>query len=204
MGTYRDLNDYEIMYMVEEDDDAKELLFDKYRPIVLKMASKYRMEGKKIGLEVDDLIQEGYMGLVSAIKNYNPDDKTLFYTYALISIKSKIVNCLRSNSCKKHYCLNQSISLSKPVVSDRDLTLSDFIIDNNSVVPDSIVQERELTGLVKDYLYALDFDMAAIMELMINGFSSIDIARLLDLSNKNVSNNIFRIRKKLHNYLEFM
>lgn len=204
MGTYRDLNDYELMYMVEENDDAKELLFDKYRPIVLKMANKYKLEGKKIGLEIDDLIQEGYVGLVSAIKNYNPDDKTLFYTYALISIKSKIINCLRSGACKKHYCLNQSISLSKPVVNDRNLTLSDFIIDNNSVVPDLIVQEKELTDLLKDYLYTIDVNMAAIMELMINGFSTIDIAILLDLSNKNVSNYIFRIRKKLREYLRFI
>ena len=31
MSTYRDLNDYEIMYLVEEEyDDARELLFEKY------------------------------------------------------------------------------------------------------------------------------------------------------------------------------
>ena len=57
MGTYRDLNDYELIYMVEENDDARELLFDKYKPIVKKMASKYKMEASKVGLDIDDLIQ---------------------------------------------------------------------------------------------------------------------------------------------------
>ena len=72
MGMYKDLNDYEIMYLVEENDDvANELIFIKYRPIILNIAIKYKEEAKKYGLELDDLIQEGYVGLYSAMKNYN-------------------------------------------------------------------------------------------------------------------------------------
>ena len=41
MKNYRDLNDYEIMYLVEENDDAKELLLEKYKPIIINMAIKY-------------------------------------------------------------------------------------------------------------------------------------------------------------------
>ena len=45
METYRDLNDYEIMYMIEENDEAKDLLFDKYRPIVVNIAKNYLLNG---------------------------------------------------------------------------------------------------------------------------------------------------------------
>jgi len=201
MGTYRDLNDYELMYMVEENEDAKDLLFDKYRPIVIKMANKYKLEAKKIGLELDDLIQEGYVGLMGAIKNYNPNDKTLFYTYAIISINSKLLNCIRANSCKKHYCLNQSISLSKPISSNQDLMVLDFIRDNDANNPDLLAEEKELSCLLKGCLYSLEFNLAAVMELTMNGFSNSDISVLLDLPSKSISNCLFRIRKRMHESL---
>ncbi len=202
MGTYRDLNDYELMYMVEENDDAKELLFDKYKPIVKKMASKYRLEASKVGLEVEDLIQEGYIGLISAIKNYNPDDDALFYTYAVISIKSKLLNCIRMSSCKKHYCLNQSISLSKPISVDSDLIILDFIEDTNTEIPDLVVYENQISSLLKDSLYNLEITAAGILELTMNGFSNGDIAILLGVSNKTVYNYLFKIRKKIRKSLD--
>lgn len=202
MGTYRDLNDYELMYMVEENDDAKELLFDKYKPIVKKMASKYRLEASKVGLEVEDLIQEGYIGLISAIKNYNPDDDALFYTYAVISIKSKLLNCIRMSSCKKHYCLNQSISLSKPISVDSDLIILDFIEDTNTEIPDLVVYENQISSLLKDSLYNLEIIAAGIFELTMNGFSNGDIAILLGVSNKTVYNYLFKIRKKIRKSLD--
>ena len=59
MSTYRDLNDYEIMYLVEEEnDDARELLFEKYKPIIYRLAISYQKEAKQYGLELEDLIQE--------------------------------------------------------------------------------------------------------------------------------------------------
>ena len=61
MSTYRDLNDYEIMYLVEEEnDDARELLFEKYKPIIYRLAISYQKEAKQYGLELEDLIQEEY------------------------------------------------------------------------------------------------------------------------------------------------
>ena len=204
MGTYRDLNDYEIMYMVEESDEAKDLLFDKYRPIIINMANKYRIEAKKIGLELEDLVQEGYVGLYGAIKNFNPSEDTLFYTYALISIRSKILNCLKQNSCQKYQSLNNSISLSKPVFEDEDSTLIDYIVDKNAVSPEDIIEEVEILNYVSDFLYTLNINLACILELNINGFNNHDIVQLLDCSYKRVTNSLFRIKKRLNKYCDLV
>lgn len=202
MAIYRDLNDYEIMYMVEENDDARELLFDKYRPIILNIANKYRLEAKKNGLELEDLIQEGYLGLYSAIRNYNSNENTLFYTYAMLSIRSKILNCLKMNSNQKHMCLNNSVSLTQSV-SDKndDSMVIDFIADEKSMYPDVVYEEKEFFDKFKILLFSLDINCASVLELHLNGFSNIDIAYLLDFSFKEVSNRLFKSRKKLHNYL---
>ena len=198
METYRDLNDYEIMYMIEENNDAKELLFEKYKPIIINMANKHRLEAKKLGLEIDDLVQEGYIGLNSAIKNYNPNNKSLFYTYALLSIKSKIVNALRANNSLKKKVLNNCVSLSKMVSYDSDSTFLDFVVDEKAVNPDLLIEEKSLISLVHDFIYSLDIDNASIFELSINGFNNSDIGKLLCCSSKMVANNLFRIRKKFH------
>lgn len=201
METYRDLNDFEIIYMIEESDEARDLLFDKYRPIVVNMAKSYLSQGKKLGLELDDLIQEGYLGLYSAIRNYNADEKTLFYTYAILSIRSKILNCLKANDSKKSQSLNQSISLSKPVFEDNGLSLIDCVIDKNAINPYQFILENETISLVNKFLYELDINLASVFELNLNGFNNSDISKLLGFSNKLVSNNLFRVRKRLYEYL---
>ena len=201
MEVYRDLNDYELMYMIEENDDAKDMLFDKYRPIIVNMARKYLLEGKKVGLELDDLIQEGYIGLYAAIRNYNPDHSSLFYTYAILSINSKILNALKKSSTQKRETLNHSISLSKPISIDSETTFIDLLVDDNSLLPDMLIEEKELSKIVSDYLYSLDIDVASILELSINGFNNVDIGKMLGYSSKYISNVLFRVRRKLHQLL---
>lgn len=200
MGIYRDLNDYEIIYMIEESDEAQDLLFEKYRPIIINIASKYKLEAKSLGLELDDLIQEGYVGLYSAIRKYNPNQNVLFYTYALVSIRSKILNCLKINGALKFQNLNKSISLSKPVFNDDDLSLIDYIVDKSAINPNTVIEEIETIDHITNFMYSLDIDVACFFELNLNGFSNTDISKLMDCSYKRVANNLFRIRKKLNQY----
>lgn len=69
---YKDLNDYEVVYMVKEnDDDAREIIFNKYIPIVKKIASNYLAYAKLARIEYDDLVQEGLIALNVAINRYN-------------------------------------------------------------------------------------------------------------------------------------
>ncbi len=202
MGNYRDLNDYEVMYLVEEnDDDAKDLLYQKYKPLILSIALEYRQEAKECGLEMDDLIQEGYVGLYNASKNYNSKISTLFYTYAMISIKSKIINCLKGKNALRHRILNQSISLYHPIPNTDQCTLMDLIEDKNALLPHFLVEENDTKQRVKNYLFSLDFPHSLIFELKCNGFNPSDISQLLDLPLKKVSNILFSLRKDFQSYL---
>jgi len=204
MGTYKDLNDYEIMYMVEENDDARDLLFNKYRPIIVNIANKYKLDGERLGFEVDDLVQEGYLGLYSAIRNYNCEEDALFYTYALLSIKSKILNALKIGNTQKKKSLNYSISLSTPIDYDSDLLLGDFIIDDKAINPDKVLDEKVIFDNLRFFLYSLDINRASIFELNLNGFNNRDISNLLNCPVKTVANTLFRVKKKLINYYDLV
>ena len=177
MSTYRDLNDYEIMYLVEEEnDDARELLFEKYKPIIYCLAVNYQKEAKQYGLELEDLIQEAYVGLSSAVKNYNSDNNVLFYTYAIVSMKNRILNVLTAKSSTKHKCLNQAISLYMPVNRNNECYLIDITEDKNEVLPQLLVEENETENIIHNFILSLDFPHSCILELKMNGFSNCDIA----------------------------
>lgn len=203
MATYKDLNDYEVMYLVEENnEDAKEVLFCKYKPLILKMAYHYQKEAKTCGLEIDDLVQEAYLGLYYAIQTYDANNDALFYTYAVIAIKSKILNCIKGKSSMKHKCLNQGISLCQPSSNLEDGMLFDFIEDKNALLPHLMVEENEMSSKIRRFLLTLDFPQSCVFELKMSGFQNKDIAKLLVLPLKTVSNLLFQIRNKLKNYLK--
>lgn len=203
MATYKDLNDYEVMYLVEENDEyAREILFCKYKPLILKMAYQYQKEAKSCGLEIDDLVQEAYLGLYYAIKTYDANNDALFYTYAIISIRSKILNCIKGKSSAKHKCLNQGISLYQPTLNLDDGIFFDSIEDKNALLPHLIVEENEMNSILKNFLFTLNFSQSCVFELKMSGFQNKDISQLLDIPLKKVANILFRIRNKLKNYLE--
>ncbi len=196
MGEYKDLNDYEIMYMIQEnEEDAKNILFRKYRPIVVSFAKKYLVHAKKYGLELEDLVQEGFLGLYSAIRNYDADSGTLFYTYANIAIRSKILNCVMRKNLEKREAL-APLSLTELVSSNGDLTLMDVLENKNAPLPHIEVDINDLLIQIKQFMLSLEFPGSLIFELKFNGFTMIDIASLLDLSYKTVSNVLYRIRKE--------
>lgn len=73
-------------------ESAKALVISQLKT-VLNIAKEY----KNYGLPEEDLIQEGNIGLMKAVKNYNISHKVRLYTYSLVWIKSEIQNYIIKN-----------------------------------------------------------------------------------------------------------
>jgi len=71
-------------------------LVEDYLYLVKIIANKYRKTSK--GLDFQDLIQEGSIGLLNAIEHYDPSYGTKFSTYAGFWIKQAITYALTSRS----------------------------------------------------------------------------------------------------------
>lgn len=65
--------------------------------------------GRKV--EIDDMIQIGYMGLVDASHRYEPREGVTFAAYAAIRIRGSIMDFLRSNStlCRTTIIMQQKV-----------------------------------------------------------------------------------------------
>ena len=202
MKNYADLNDYELLYMIGENDDiANNMMYQKYMPIIKKEASRLYKYAHKLGLEKSDVEQEGYTALFSSLKNFNYDKNVLFYTYVVTAIKRKMMNLIRINLSNKNKSLNNSISLDKSITED-DATLLSFLADDKIISPESAFIEKSIINDVKSLLYSMPIDDASILELKINGFKVKEMAILLGMKNHSILHLLNRIKKNLNFIIE--
>jgi len=68
------------------DETAMARLVDSHLPFVVKMARKYR----NYGLPLQDLIQEGTVGLMQAVRRFDPSRDVRFATYAMWWVRAAI------------------------------------------------------------------------------------------------------------------
>lgn len=195
---YRDYNDYELLsYISEKNEEASEVLFEKYRPLILATANRMLGYCKNTGLELNDLIQEGMLGLNLAMNSFDEEKDTSFYTYAKMCIERKIISQVVASRRLKHKVLNDSLSLENTDENNTDYVYDKSLTDN-SYNPEEILfngeNEKDLVKEVSDIL--TDFE-AQVFELKINGFDYKEIAEILDKDIKAIDNALQRIKVKI-------
>lgn len=199
---YKDLNDYELLYLVSErSEDAYNEIYKKYHNIIAKEANKYYRYFKHLGIEYDDLYQSGFIGLDNAIRNFSDKEGVLFYSYASLFIKREIQSQITSANRNKHNILNYSISLDKEL--DDDTSLGELISNDDTTVDEKLMSSINRKRII-DLKYNLPPLQAAIYELRLNNFSNIEISNLLDISYKSVDNALHSIKKTLKKYKLFV
>lgn len=77
--------------------DEREEMILKYIPYVKYIASRL-VSGKPPGIEFEDLISYGIIGLIDAIEKFEPSKGIKFETYATLRIKGSIIDELRKIS----------------------------------------------------------------------------------------------------------
>ena len=186
---------------------AEETLIRNYSGIVYKKAKAYFMAGA----DIEDVVQEGMIGLLKAVRNYDADKNASFGTFAERCVTNQIISAIRSADRIKHKPLNTSVSLSRPVGPDGKssdtaesggITLGDTLGTNPADGPDELL-------IIKDVAYYIlnngdnifsDLEMKVLNEY-IKGFTTAQIAERLGKSNKSVDNALQRTKKKVNEYL---
>ena len=197
---YKNLNDYEQLYLVCENDEyAKEKIFNKYKPIIVSIAKKYLTYSNN-RFYLDDLIQEGYIGLNRAISSFDDKENVLFYTFSIVCIERQIKSYYRQFKTLKNYHFYNSYSLDMEI---DDMTLSDIVEDKSilnspTLFLDNSCLEEELIN----FKHSLDFRTSLVFELRYNGFKYREIADLLDISIGIVDSSIHNCKERLKKFLK--
>ena len=95
------------------DRVAEERLVMRYNRLVRMCARPYFLAGG----DSEDLIQEGMVGLLAAIREYDSSKAAVFRTYAEVCIKNRLFSVIKAAARDKHTPLNNSVSFETPLFS---------------------------------------------------------------------------------------
>lgn len=181
------------------DSFAKEELVKKYTPMV-----KYIVRNNYIKtLEFEDMLQEGLIGLLSAIDEYNSKDYNVkFSSFAYLCIVRKIYNIIRQSNNYKNRTLNYAVSLQAPTDSSQTRTLLDFITSDQTIDPEEVFENKwtaeRINSLLQNHLSLLEY---TVIGLVLNGYTIGEIEERIGVDAKSVDNARTRVRCKLQRIL---
>lgn len=125
------MNNEELVQLYQSGDNkALEELIQANTGIINKISNKYN--GINRELELEDLYQNGVLGLITAAKKYDfrNEKKAKFITYAVFYIDRYIHMCVNGNGSKEmgnNKFYNSCISLNAPIREDESEELINFI-----------------------------------------------------------------------------
>ena len=197
MFNYSEIDDNDLQRLAANgDSQAEEALVARYMRLVRICARPLFLAGG----DSEDLFQEGMFGLLSAVRHYNPEQKTSFKTFAEHCIKNRLLTAVKSASSNKHSPLNARVSLDT-LLSDESQTTSLAYAELFQKSPEEQVLARENKKSSEEFflssLEKLSKFEKCVLQNYLYGLSYKEIAQLCGKDDKAVDNAIQRIRRKL-------
>ena len=174
------------------DRRAEETLVSRYTRLVRSCARPYFLAGG----DSEDLTQEGMLGLIKAVREFQADKDTSFRTFAEICIRSRLYSALRSAGREKHQVLNQSISLDTPDFDSNSYTSRTKCLAQRGP-EDELIDREHTAALLSGVRKQLSEFEAKILGYYLNGLSCREIAQEVERPVKSVDNAVQRIRRKV-------
>ena len=182
------------------DRIAEEALVMRYHRLVRICARPYFLAGG----DSEDLIQEGMVGLLAAIREYDSGKAASFRTFAEVCIKNRLISVIKAAARDKHIPLNNYVSFETPLFSGNGDHYAYGAADQLQEDPEAILLGREA---FQERMRALEGQLsgfeASILRLYLNRLSYSEIAAEVNKSPKSVDNAVQRIRRKLAQHHSF-
>lgn len=181
---YKQYNDYELIYMVRENEMASDILFKKYEPILRNISEQYYQSYKYYGYDYDDFLQEAYVLFNKALVNYDEEKNNLFYSFVVLCVRRGMLTfCKRISNSNKNIASFYYIDVNENEIPD----------SKNDI--DNLLIEYDFEFFLKKELYSMPIDYSSVFELKMNGFNYREIAILLDVSDGTIEYRSKKIRK---------
>ena len=178
------------------DRQAEEALVSRYTRLVRQLARPYFLAGG----ERDDLIQEGMIGLIYGVREYDAAKQASFHTFAEICIRNRLYSAVRSAARDKHTPLNQSVPLEIPF-SDSPTSLYGAALVSQTNPEDLIIGREGAQDTLRGLRKQLSEFEAKILGYYLDGLTIREMAEAVSRSPKSVDNAVQRIRRKVARHL---
>ncbi len=191
----REEEEYLLEKLPDGDESVRAMLIERNLRLVVYIARKF----ENTGLNIEDLVSIGTIGLIKAVNTFDPHKKIKLATYASRCIENEILMFLRRNNK-----LRSEVSFDEPLNVDWDgneLLLSDVLGTESDTIYRNLEDEVDRT-LLYDALDKLTEREKRIMELRFGlgtgeEMTQKDVADLLGISQSYISRLEKRILKRL-------
>lgn len=196
MTAYTALPDESLSDLARRGDrDAEEILVKRYNRLVRQLARPFYLAGG----DSDDLIQEGMIGLICAVREYDGQRAASFRTFAEICIRNRLYSAVRAAARDKHTPLNQSVPLEMPFFDGQSSCFGAMAGENPE---DLIIGRERVQDALSDVRKQLSDFEAKILGYYLDGLTIREMAKAVLRSPKSVDNAVQRIRRKAARQLE--
>lgn len=139
----------------KSDETARELLVEKNMGFIVQTADLiYRsssLEGSDLNIDMDDLVQEGSIGLLRAVDGFDPARKLKFLTYAAPFIRNAMTDLVRDAFSRYEQRMVdsenglglQKVRLDEVLPGEERLLRMEAVADIAAKSPEQVYEERE-------------------------------------------------------------
>lgn len=184
-------SDDELIVQARNGDElAEEALAKRYGKLVRICARQFFL----VGGDGEDLIQEGMLGLLNAIRRYDPAADASFKTYAERCIRNRLLTAVESANRQKNAPLNRGVSLEVLRSEEGSTGYSERF---GMKCPEEIILEQErMLEIRNEYKKRLSKLESEVLERYLAGATYCEIAREMNKTEKSIDNAVQRIRRK--------
>lgn len=163
------------------DLGCRSQLIESYQPLVFKTAMRWRLP-ETVML---DVIQEGTVGLIEAVENYDHTRGVAFSLFAVHRIRGRIINHLSSQD-------DSLLRIDSPLGDHTQATIADLLVDGQL----EVAAQAEQNFLVEQLKTAMDRlpakEQQVLSGVYLNDCEPKDIAAAMEVS----VSHIYRLQKQ--------
>ena len=196
LDAYTALPDESLSALARQGDrDAEETLIKRYTRLVRQLARPYYLAGG----DSDDLMQEGMIGLMCGVREYDGNRAASFRTFAERCIRNRLYSAVRAAARDKHSPLNQSVPLEIPFFDSQSFSYGAMAGEDPQ---DLIIGREGAQDTLSDVRKQLSEFEAKILGYYLDGLTVREMAEAVSRSPKSVDNAVQRIRRKAARQLD--
>lgn len=193
------VSDYELIYYVRQnDEESQALLIQRYHRTIWAIIHALVPSPKPVAIDLDDLYQEGMIGLLEAVNNYKENMEASFGTFARVCVEREIRSLLRKYRSGSYSLLSNAVSLDMSVSEDENVVLMDTVActksDYDPVYATYVSWAKDQVPFIRKSLSDLEWKA---YQMSCLGYSYREISCTLQCSEKDVDNILQKIKKKL-------
>ena len=203
MDKFKAFSDEQLLVRYHQgEDEIMDYLMTKYKTMVLKKVRTMYL----LGGETEDLIQEGMIGLIKAVRDYEASEGASFHTFANLCVSRQIYTAIERAARKKHSPLNFYVSIYEEKKSKDDKRQPPLIETMASEIendPEALYFGKEYTeSFLEKLKERLSHLENQVLSQYLIGTDYKGIAEALGKSPKTIDNAIQRCKQKAEKLLQ--